>query len=164
VTSPGYAAAADSVGLLFAGYNGVAAIAALLLPAIVERVGRRATYALCLFAGAAGLFGLTLPGSLDLLWMPMVGIGIAWAAVLSLPYALLADALPANKRGVYLGIHNIFLVLPQLVGASLLGAMVQRLFDGSTVPVIGLAAACLVIAGALSMTIPVVRHERHAGY
>jgi maltose/moltooligosaccharide transporter len=121
---------------------------------LAGRIGRRNGYALCLLAGAAGLAGLMLVPHGGLLWLPAIGIGIAWAAILSLPYAILADALPPAKRGVYMGIHNIFLVLPQLVAASLLGVMVEYLFTGRTELAIALAALCLLIAAGTALTVP----------
>lgn len=154
IGSAAYALAADQVSFLFAEYNGVAALVALLLPWLAAHTGRRLTYALCLLAGAAGLSGLMLVGDPALLWIPTLGIGVAWAAVLSLPYAMLADALPPAKRGVYMGIHNIFLVLPQLVAASLLGVLVEQLFAGRTVLAIALAALCMLAAAAAALTIP----------
>lgn len=154
IGSPGYALASDRVSLCFAEYNGIAAIGALALPLLAGRIGRRNGYALCLLAGAAGLAGLMLVPHGGLLWLPAIGIGIAWAAILSLPYAMLADALPPAKRGVYMGIHNIFLVLPQLVAASLLGVMVEHLFTGRTELAIALAALCLLIAAGTALTVP----------
>ncbi len=156
--SPAYALAADRVGLIFAQYNGVAAIAALLLPPLAARVGRRLTYAICLSVGAAGLGGLVTVADPAWLWLPTLGLGIAWAAILSLPYAMLADAMPPAKRGVYMGIHNIFLVLPQLVAASAMGVVVQQLFGGHSEYALILAAACLIAAALVALTIP-----RHIG-
>jgi len=154
IASLAYGLAADRVSLVFAEYNGVAALAALALPLLAARAGRRMAHALCLLAGAAGLIGLVLIGDPGWLWVPTIGIGVAWAAVLSLPYAMLADALPAAKRGVYMGIHNIFLVLPQLVAASVFGVLVEQLFAGRTVYAIALAATCFLIAAIVSLTIP----------
>lgn len=154
IASAAYGFAADRVSLVFAEYNGIAALAALALPLLAGRLGRRTTHALCLLAGAAGLIGLVLVGDPAWLWVPTIGIGVAWAAVLSLPYAMLADALPAAKRGVYMGIHNIFLVLPQLVAASVFGVLVEQLFAGRTVYAIALAAICFLIAAIVSLTIP----------
>lgn len=154
IASPAYARAADQVSLIFAEYNGIAALAALLLPPLAAKAGRRMAHAICLLAGAAGLLGLVVVRDPNLLWIPTIGIGIAWAAVLSLPYAMLADALPPAKRGVYMGIHNIFLVLPQLVAASVFGVLVEQLFAGHTVYAIALAAICLLIAALASLTIP----------
>src|SRR3546814_9242521 len=96
--------------MLFAGYNAVAALAALALPGIAARIGERQTYALCLLCGAAGMAGFVILPDPDLLWLASLGIGLAWAAVLSLPYAIIVGAVMPGQVGVYLGIHNIFLV------------------------------------------------------
>lgn len=153
-SSASYNEGADWVGVLFAGYNGVAALAALVLPSIAMRIGRRACHALCLMLGALGLVGFQVLDDPVLLWLPAVGIGCAWAAILSIPYSLLASAIPAHKAGVYMGIHNIFLVLPQLVAAVILGPLVGGLFDGQAINAMGLAAAAFALAALCTLTIP----------
>jgi len=95
-------------------------LGALLLPGIGERLGRRATHALCLVFGAVGLVGFLLVEDPLALWLPTVGVGLAWAAILSMPYAMLAGSVPPGKAGVYMGIHNMFLVIPQLVASTML--------------------------------------------
>lgn len=154
VASSAYALAADRVSLLFAEYNGVAAVAALLLPVAARRIGQKATFILCLVAGGAGLLGIVLLSDPATLWVPTLGIGVAWAGVLALPYAMLADSLPPAKRGVYMGIHNMFLVLPQLVAASVLGAMVEHLFAGKTLLALAMAALCFLAAAGAAVAIP----------
>jgi maltose/moltooligosaccharide transporter len=153
-SSPGYARSADWVGMLFAEYNAVAALMALLLPVIARRVGRRACHALCLGCGALGLLGFANFARAGDLWLPAIGIGIAWAAILSLPYAMLSDGVPARKMGVYMGIHNIFIVLPQLVAAAILGAVVRVPFGGDPAGALTTAAAALAIGASLALTIP----------
>ena len=155
--SAAYSAAADWVGILFAAYNGVAAIGALALPALAVRIGERRAYALCLLCGAAGMAGFVLAPGAEWLWVAAVGIGIAWAAILSLPYAIIVNAVPAGKVGVYLGIHNIFLVVPQLVAAICLGAAVQHLFGGQPAPALALAALFLGAAALAALAIPASR-------
>lgn len=149
--------AANWVGVLFAIYNGVAALVALALPAISARIGARAAYALCLLCGAAGLSGFVFLPASPLLWIAAVGIGFAWAAILSLPYAIIVNAVAPEKVGVYLGIHNIFLVIPQLVAAILLGPMVAHFFDGDPTPALGVAASFLAVAAAAVLFIPPAR-------
>jgi maltose/moltooligosaccharide transporter len=153
-TSAAYDASADWVGILFAGYNGVAALVALALPTIAARIGRRACHALCLTAGAAGLMGFVLIDDPALLWIPDIGIGIAWASILSLPYAMLSNALPPRKMGVYMGIHNIFLVLPQLVAATVLGFLVKHVFGGQAIYALALSAGSLLLAAICVLAIP----------
>lgn len=152
--SASFNAAADWVGVLFAAYNGVAALGALALPAVAARIGERRTYALCLLCGAAGMAGFVFIPDSRLLWLSSIGIGLAWAAVLSLPYAFIVNAVPAEKVGVYLGIHNIFLVIPQLVAAICLGPIVSRLFGGDPAFALALATTFLAIAALAALLIP----------
>ncbi|MES2443429.1 MAG: MFS transporter [Pseudomonadota bacterium] len=152
--SAAYNEGADWVGVLFAGYNGVAAVVALLLPLVTARIGRRAAHAICLLLGAGGLLGFLLIDDPAMLWISAVGIGCAWAAILSLPYAMLSSAVPASKTGVYMGIHNMFLVLPQLVAATVLGSLVGRLFGGQAIWALALAAGSLALAALCSLAIP----------
>ncbi len=155
--SPAYRASADWVGILFAEYNGVAAVAALLLPGLAGAIGRRACHALCLAAGALGLLGFATVHQAGSLWMPALGIGIAWAAILSLPYAMLSDGVPALKMGVYMGIHNIFIVLPQLFASATMGFLVRGPFAGQAAGALASGAAALAIAAILALTIPAAR-------
>lgn len=152
--SAGYNAAADWVGVLFAGYNGVAAVVALLLPAVAARLGRRWTHALCLLTGAAGLTGFLAIDDPHWLWLPALGIGVAWASILSMPYAMLASGVPPHKTGVFMGIHNMFLVLPQLVAATVLGPLIGRGFDGEAIWALVLAGGSLALAAAFTLAIP----------
>ena len=152
--TPEFAAAADWVGVLFAGYNGVAALAALALPHVAARIGERFTYALCLLAGGAGMAGLVLIPDARWLWLSSAGIGLAWAAVLSLPYAIIVNAVRPEKVGVYLGIHNIFLVVPQLVAAICLGPAMLHIFGGNPVMALALAAAFLAVAAVAALLVP----------
>lgn len=157
--SDAFNAAADWVGILFAGYNGVAALAALLLPSVVKRIGERATYAACLLAAAAGMAGFVLIDDAGWLWLSALGIGLGWAAVLSLPYAIIVNAVRPEKVGVYLGIHNVFLVIPQLVAAVCLGPLVARVFGGDPAAALGLAAVFVGIAALAALLVP--RVSRH---
>ena len=148
--SPAYNAAGDWVGVLFATYNGVAAAYALLLPALAARIGQARTHSVSLVAGAFGLAGFCVTRDPQMLLLSMVGIGMAWASVLTMPYALLCGAVPYRKFGTYMGIFNFFIVLPQLVVSSLMGVMVRHLFPHDPTGVMGIAAGCLVIAAGLS--------------
>lgn len=158
-SSSAYADSADWVGMLFAEYNAVAAFAALTLPLIARRLGRRGCHALCLACGALGMFGFASLHDAGSLWLPAIGIGVAWAAILSLPYAMLSDGVPAHKMGVYMGIHNIFIVLPQLVAAATLGFIMRTLFAGAASGALLAAAASLAIAACLALTIPKAPHD-----
>ena len=145
-----YNAAGNHVGNLFAVYNGVAAVYAFLLAPLAARFGRERVHAANLVAGAAGFAGFCLTRDPTTLYASMVGVGMAWASVLTMPYALLCGALPYRKLGVYMGIFNFFIVLPQLVVAGVMGTIVRLAFPGDPAGVMGLAAAALVTAAALA--------------
>lgn len=145
-TSAAYNEGADWVGILFAIYNGFAAIAALLIPIMVRKSSIQLTHSFNLVCGAFGLFGFMWIEDPLMLWIPMIGIGMAWASILSLPYALLADSLPANKMGVYMGIFNIFIVLPQLLAASILGSLVNHLFEKQAIYALVIGGVSWIIA------------------
>ncbi|MBS1231948.1 MAG: transporter, partial [Bacteroidetes bacterium] len=93
---------------------------------------RKWTHAICLITGGLSLISISLIKIPWLLIFPMIGVGIAWASVLSMPYAMLTGALPQKKMGVYMGIFNFFIVIPQILAASILGSMVKHLFHGNT--------------------------------
>jgi len=145
-TSAAYNEGADWVGILFAIYNGFAAIAAILIPVMVRKTSIQLTHSFNLVCGAFGLFGFMWIEDPLMLWIPMIGVGMAWASILSLPYALLADSLPANKMGVYMGIFNIFIVLPQLLAASILGSLVNHLFEKQAIYALVIGGVSWIIA------------------
>jgi maltose/moltooligosaccharide transporter len=149
-----YESAANWVGMLFAGYNGFAALIALILPAIVSRLGRRRTHALSLAAAALGLVALVEAPSPGWLWVAVFAIGWGWASILAIPYAIVATAVPSERMGVYMGIHNVFLVLPQLAGAALLGGFVKVGLNGNVAGAIVVAGGAMLVAAALALTIP----------
>jgi maltose/moltooligosaccharide transporter len=145
-TSTAYAQGADWVGVLMGVYNGVAALAAFALPVIAKRIGRKATHALMLLFGAAGLIGVFAIREPGLLWIPMIGVGFAWASIVSLPYAILSAAVPDRKMGVYMGVFNIFIVVPQLLAATVLGLILKTLFDGQAIWALALGGVSFVLA------------------
>ncbi|RBP49743.1 MFS transporter [Arenicella xantha] len=148
--SAAYNTGADWVGVLFAGYNGFSILAALLIPVAVKLIGLKGTHQLNLLLGAAGLASMLVIRDPHWLMLSMVGVGFAWASILSVPYAILSDALPSNKMGIYMGVFNFFIVIPQLVAASLLGLALKYLFGGEPILILGLAAGLWVVA-ALAM-------------
>lgn len=125
-----YNEGADWVGVMFAFYNGVAAVTAFVLPWTARRIGNVATHSVALLCGAAGFVGLLLIRDPYLLLLPMVGVGITWASVLSMPYVILTRTLPPRKFGIYIGIFNFFIVIPQLVVATLMGGIMRSFFPG----------------------------------
>lgn len=144
--SAAYNAGADWVGVMFAFYNGVAAFAAFLLPVLARRIGNARTHMICLLAGAAGFAALLAIRSQYGLLLPMLGIGIAWASILAMPYVILTSVLPQRKFGVYIGIFNFFIVLPQLMVATIMGGIIRSFFP--TEPIWTMLVAALVMAAA----------------
>jgi maltose/moltooligosaccharide transporter len=138
---------ANWVGVLFAAYNGFAAVAALVIPALVARVGRRRAHLVNLALGAAGLASFLFIDDPKMLLLSMVGVGFAWASILSLPYAMLAGAVPAAKMGVYMGIFNFFIVIPQILAAAVLGFLVRTWFDGESILALAAGGALMLAAG-----------------
>ncbi len=128
-----YNEGANWVGILFAVYNGFAAAVAFLLPVVAKYTNRRITHMISLIAGGLGLVSIYFIKDPNLLVIPMVGIGIAWASILAMPYAILTGSLPGNKMGTYMGIFNFFIVIPQIMAASILGLLVTHLYNGETI-------------------------------
>jgi maltose/moltooligosaccharide transporter len=146
-TSAAYNEGANWVGVLFAAYNGFAALAAIVIPWMVKRWGLRTSHLINAVLGGLGLLSIAVIRDPQWLLLSMVGVGFAWASILSLPYALLSDSLPAGKMGVYMGIFNFFIVIPQLVAASLLGLMLKLFFGNQPIYALVIGGVSLVVAG-----------------
>jgi maltose/moltooligosaccharide transporter len=142
----GYQDAADWWSLLGSVRNGLAAAAALGFILIAARFDRIRLHAINLLLGAAGFAAMLLIRDPALLWVPMIGVGIAWASIVSLPYAILAGCVPAEKMGIYMGVFNIFIVVPQLLAATVLGFLVTNLFGGEPIYAFAIAAVSFVLA------------------
>jgi maltose/moltooligosaccharide transporter len=145
--SAAYNNGADWVGVLFAAYNGFAVVAAIVIPWLVRRIGARVSHLLNLWIGAAGLLSFWVIRDPHWLLLSMVGVGFAWASILSLPYALLADSLPAEKMGIYMGIFNFFIVIPQLVAATILGFLLKTFFGAEPIHALTIGGLSLLLAG-----------------
>ena len=139
---------ANWVGICFAVYNGVAAIFAFILPILAKKTSRKITHIISLIAGGLGLISIFFFKDPVMLLLSMVGVGIAWASILSMPYAILTGALPSNKMGVYMGIFNFFIVIPQILAASVLGFFTKNLFNDD--------ACYTLILGGISMFLAAV--------
>ena len=150
-TSPLYNEGADWVGILFAAYNGLAAIVALALPWVANMTSRRFTHFLALLLGGSGLISIFFLKDPTLLILSMFGVGIAWASILSIPYAMLSSSLPAKKMGYYMGIFNFFIVIPQIIAASILGFFLNTFFNQETIFALVLGGASMIFAGVLSL-------------
>ena len=137
---------------LFAAYNGVAAVAALtLLPWLSSRVGKTRTHIFGLLCGAAGYASFFVINDPAWLLLSELGVGIAWASILAMPYAILASSLPQAKLGIYMGLFNVFVVVPQLLVATVMGSIMKAFFPGQPLWTMAFAAGTLVLA-ALAMT------------
>jgi maltose/moltooligosaccharide transporter len=145
--SAAYNEGANWVGVLFAAYNGFAALAAMVIPAMVRRWGLRVSHLVNASLGGIGLLSFAVIRDPHWLLLSMVGVGFAWASILSLPYALLSDSVPAAKMGVFMGIFNFFIVIPQLVAASLLGFLLKVFFGGQPLQALVIGGISLVVAG-----------------
>lgn len=132
-SSPMYQEAANWVGGLFGIYSGVSAIYALVLPAVAYALGRKRTHAMSLTVGGLSLISIYFISNPYLLIVPMIGIGVAWASILAMPYAILAGALPARKMGLYMGVFNFFITLPQIVNGVIGGPVVKYLYHSQPV-------------------------------
>ena len=140
---------ADWVGVMFATYNAVAVAYAFALPAIAGRYGRQATHVGGLLSGAAGFVLMLVVRDPAWLLLPMLFIGIAWGSILTLPYAMLSAALPQAKLGVYMGLFNIFIVLPQLLVSSVASTVMKLAFPDDPIWLMAIAAGMLFLAARL---------------
>ena len=143
--------AGDWVGILFGVYNGVSALYALLLPTIVRRIGRKQTHSLSLIFGGAGLLSIFFIRDPQWLMLSMAGVGMAWASILAMPYAVLAGSLPPGKIGIYMGIFNFFITIPQIVSALLAGPMVSYLFGNEAIYALVTAGGMMLLAAVAMM-------------
>jgi len=142
-----YNAGANWVGVLMAVYNGVAALVAFLLPVLARKTSRVATHVVCLVIGGVGLMSMYVLKDPHMLLLPMAAVGIAWASLLTMPYAILSSAVSPKKMGVYMGMFNLFVVIPQILAAAVLGLLVRRVFHGQAIYAIVLGGAAMVVAG-----------------
>ena len=146
-----YNEGADWVGICFAIYNGIAALVAFLLPVLAKRISRKLTHLLALFCGGIGLLSVYFISDPNLLLVSMIGIGIAWASILSMPYAMLSSILPVNKMGYYMGVFNFFIVIPQIVAAGILGFMLKAFFNNTTIYALVIGGVSFILAGLLCL-------------
>jgi maltose/moltooligosaccharide transporter len=149
-TSQAYNDGADWVGVLSSIYNGVAALAAFALPVLAKRMGAPRTHMLCLAVGAVSYAAFLIIRQKYMLILPEIGIGIVWASILTMPYVILSGSLPQDKLGIYMGIFNFFIVLPQLLIATIMGGIINSFFPTEPVWTM-LVAAIMMGLAALAM-------------
>jgi len=150
--------AGNWVGTMFAVYNGISALAAFLLPVFARLTSKKTVHLTCLVLGGMGLMSMYLITQKEWLLLPMIGVGVAWASILTMPYSILASALPAEKMGYYMGVFNFFIVIPQIVSGLLLGFVTKTFFHGHTMQTLVLGGVCMILAGLLTL---IVKDESH---
>jgi maltose/moltooligosaccharide transporter len=151
--SDAWNAGANWTGVLFAAYNGVTIVAAVCIPLLAQRIGLRMTHVINLVLGGVGLAAFALVR--DPLWLlaAMVGVGFAWGSILSVPYALLSACVPSHKMGAYMGIFNLFIVIPQILAASALGFVLKHFFGNAPIAALVIAGASLGLAALFALRI-----------
>ncbi|MHB8906031.1 MAG: MFS transporter [Melioribacteraceae bacterium] len=150
-TSTSYNEGANWVGILFAVYNGFAALTAFLLPWMAKRTSRKTVHMISLIFGGLGLISFYFIKDPDLLLVSELGIGLAWASILSMPYAILAGSIPSDKMGVYMGIFNFFIVIPQITAAAILGFLVRHFMGNEAIYALLAGGVSMFIAALLVM-------------
>jgi maltose/moltooligosaccharide transporter len=153
VTSAAFNNGADWVGILMASYNVAAVFAAIAIPFLIKVLSLKMTHMFNLFLGGLGFISFVLIKDPNWLVAPMIGVGFAWASILSLPYALLSNAVPAKKMGLFMGIFNFFIVLPQILAASILGFLINKFFGGQTIFALVIGGVSMLIAGLLTLRV-----------
>jgi maltose/moltooligosaccharide transporter len=144
---------ADWLGVCSSVRNGVAAIFAFIIPLIAMKLGRKKTHMVCLIIGGVGLASLNFVIEPWTIAISMGLVGIAWASILSMPYAILSGSLPANKMGYYMGVFNFFIVIPQILAATVLGFLTINVFSGNTMLTLVLGGAFMILAGLLALRV-----------
>jgi maltose/moltooligosaccharide transporter len=152
-TSEAYNKMGNWVGVLFAWYNGFSALFAFLLPVLAKRFSRPVTHMIALIAGGLGLISFYIFKNENFLIISMAGMGLAWCSILAMPYSMLTKVLPANKMGVYMGIFNFFIVIPQILAATLLGVLTKHIFNGNAILTIVTGGCSMILAALLTLRI-----------
>jgi maltose/moltooligosaccharide transporter len=148
-TSPLYAEGVEWGGICFAVYSAVCFAFSLVLPVIANKFGRKRAHSLCLLCGAFGLISVSVIHNKYVLLLTMIGVGIAWASTLSMPYAVLAGSLPPGKTGVYMGIFNFFIVIPEILASLFFGWVMNHLLGNNRVAAVVAGGFFMAIAAAL---------------
>lgn len=151
--APAYREGLEWAGICAGMYNGVCFLFSFALPALARAFGRKATHMLCLCCGGAGLLAVIFIHSKYALLGSMVGVGIAWASILSMPYAILAAVLPPNRTGVYMGIFNFFIVVPEIIASLFFGWIVLHALHNDRMLAVSFGGVCLLIGAALMLRI-----------
>lgn len=158
VGSEDYIAATQWGSLCFGFYSFITFLFAFLLPRITRYLSRKVTHGLCLLIGGAGLIAVWFITNKYLLFLSMTGVGIAWASILSMPYAILSTHIPRQKMGLYMGIFNFFIVLPEIVTTLFFGYILSHFLHNNKVLAVTVGGFVLLLAGILMFRVH--DHER----
>ena len=145
--SPAYQAGNEWGGVCFSVYNGTAFVFAFVLLALVRRSSPRSIHRICLLAGGLGLISAAVFQDQYLLLGSLVLVGVAWASILSMPYAMLSNAIPPEKMGFYMGVFNFFIVLPQILASAGLGVLMTGLLGDDPMHAVVLGGGSMIVAG-----------------
>ena len=151
--SPRYTAGVEWAGICFAVYSAVCFAFSFVLPALARAVGRKNSHSLCLVCGAVGLLSILMIHDQYILLASMVGVGIAWASTLSLPYAVLASSLPADRTGTYMGIFNFFIVIPEILASLFFGWVMNHLLNNNRLIAVVAGGAFMLLAAGLMLRV-----------
>mgnify|MGYP003407207939 FL=1 len=151
-TSNAFNEAGNWTGVIFAAYSVFAALFSLVITPLADKYGRRNVYVVSLILGGLGLLSILFIKDKNLLFLPMIGVGIAWAAILALPYAILSSKLPAKQTGVYMGIFNATITIPQ-IAAGLLGGVLLSALGGTAINMVALAGVSMALAGIAALLV-----------
>lgn len=156
-TTLAYNEGADWVGILFATYNVCTIFAAIFIAKFSERLGRRRTHLVNMCFGGLGLLSIYFVSDPTYLVLSMIGVGFAWASILSIPYSLLSSSVPHQKMGTYMGIFNFFVVIPQILAATILGILVREVFGGDAIYALMLGGVSMILAGISTLYVTPVK-------
>lgn len=151
--------AGDLTGSLFGSYNFYAIFFAFALTPIAKFIGKKQTHALALACGGLGLISMYFIKDTHNLWISMIGLGFAWASILAMPYAMLIDSIPQKKMGVYMGIFNFFIVIPQIINGVFGGPIVSGVFGKQAIDYIVVGGVCMLIGAVVTMVFIKEEHE-----
>ncbi len=145
-SDPLYAKGADFGSLTLSFYSVVTLVFAFILPFIADKLGRKLTHTICLLCGALGLISVSWVSDENMLFVSMVGIGIAWTSILSMPYAMLSGSLPKDKVGIYMGIFNFFIVLPEIIASLGFGWLMKNVLNNDRMAAVEIGGGLMILA------------------
>lgn len=159
-SDPVFAKGADFGGLTLSFYSVVTLLFSFVLPSIADKLGRKLTHTICLLCGALGLISVSWIHDKYLLFGSMVGVGIAWASILSMPYAMLSGCLPKDKVGIYMGIFNFFIVLPEIIASLGFGWLMKNVLGNDRMLALEIGGGMMILAAAICYFI--IKEDRTA--